>query len=56
VCDCAQALDPAKRTIPAHREAYARVPKQTVLSGRIGDVYVAIEKWIEDQVWSVMTS
>jgi hypothetical protein len=38
--------DAASRTIPAHREAYVRVPKSTVESGHIGDVYVAIEGWI----------
>lgn len=37
------------RTIPAHKEAYVRVQKGTVLSGKIGDVYAAIEKWIEGQ-------
>jgi effector-binding domain-containing protein len=26
-----------------------RVEKRTVQSGKLGDVYVAIEKWIEDQ-------
>lgn len=36
----------ASRTIPAHREAYARVKKNTVTSGQIGDVYVGIEEWI----------
>jgi hypothetical protein len=41
--------DAATRTIPAHREAYVRVPKRTVQSGKIGDVYVAIEQWIRDQ-------
>jgi hypothetical protein len=39
----------ATRSIPAHREAYVRIEKRTVQSGKIGDVYVAIEKWIEDQ-------
>ena len=39
----------ATRTIPAHQEAYVRVHKQTVQSGQLGDVYVAIEKWIEGQ-------
>jgi effector-binding domain-containing protein len=39
----------ATRSIPAHREAYVRVEKRTVQSGKIGDVYVAIEEWIEDQ-------
>jgi hypothetical protein len=37
------------RSIPAHREAYMRIKKRTVQSGKLGDVYVAIEKWIEDQ-------
>jgi hypothetical protein len=36
----------ASRTIPAHREAYVRVAKNTVVSGHLGDVYVAIEEWI----------
>jgi len=40
--------DAASRVIPAHREAYVRVPKATVQSGHIGDVYVAIEQWIAD--------
>lgn len=39
--------DAAGRTVPAHREAYIRVKKGTVVSGHIGDVYVAIEQWIE---------
>jgi len=39
----------ATRTIPAHREAYVRVQKRTVQSGKIGDVYVAIEHWIQGQ-------
>jgi hypothetical protein len=36
----------ATRTIPAHREAYVRVQKQTVQSGDLGNVYVGIENWI----------
>lgn len=39
----------ATRSIPAHREAYVRVEKRTVQSGKIGDVYVAIGEWIEGQ-------
>ena len=39
----------ATRTIPAHQEAYVRVLKRTVQSGAVGDVYVAIENWIEGQ-------
>ena len=39
----------ATRSIPAHREAYVRIDKRTVQSGEIGDVYMAIGKWIEDQ-------
>jgi hypothetical protein len=35
--------DAATRTIPAHREAYVRVTKNTVESGGLGDVYLAIE-------------
>lgn len=38
--------DAASRVIPAHREAYVRVTKATVESGHIGDVYMAIERWI----------
>jgi len=38
--------DAAFRTIAAHREAYVRVMKDTVVSGRIGEVYLAIERWI----------
>jgi hypothetical protein len=39
----------ATRTIPAHREAYVRVPKRTVQSGAVGEVYGAIVNWIESQ-------
>ena len=39
----------ASRAIPAHREAYVRVTKSTAESGHIGDVYVAIEQWIDGQ-------
>jgi hypothetical protein len=38
--------DAASRAIPAHREAYVRVTKSTVESGHLGDIYIAIEKWI----------
>jgi len=37
----------ATRTIPAHREAYVRVTKKRVLSGELGGVYPAIERWID---------
>jgi effector-binding domain-containing protein len=39
----------ATRSIPAHREAYVRIKKRTVLAGEIGDVYAGIGKWIEGQ-------
>lgn len=39
----------ASRTIPAHREAYVRVTKDTVTSGQIGAVYMAIQQWISDK-------
>ena len=38
----------ATRTIPAHREAYVRIPKRTVESGGIGEVYLGIENWLAD--------
>jgi hypothetical protein len=38
--------DVAARTIPAHREAYVRVTRNTVESGRLGEVYLAIESWL----------
>jgi effector-binding domain-containing protein len=41
--------DAASRVIPAHREAYIRVPKATVESGHIGDVYMTIEQWIDSK-------
>lgn len=41
--------DTATRTIPAHREAYVRITKDTVLSGQLGDVYMSIERWIGSQ-------
>ncbi|GAA3960309.1 hypothetical protein [Actinoplanes auranticolor] len=39
----------ATRTILAHREAYVRVTKEQVLTGALGGVYEAIEKWIGEQ-------
>jgi hypothetical protein len=39
----------ATRTIPAHREAYIRVTKEQVVTGALGSVYEAIEKWIGEQ-------
>ncbi len=42
------AADPdgaAARTIPAHREAYVRLPKNIVTSGRIGEAYLTVERW-----------
>jgi hypothetical protein len=36
----------ATRTIPAHREAYARVTKAIVESGRLGAVYADSEAWV----------
>jgi hypothetical protein len=38
--------DVATRTIPAHREAYARVTKATVESGGLGSVYADSEAWV----------
>jgi len=46
---CAPVGAGGDRTLPAHREAYARVTKGQVLSGQLGDVYEAVEKWVLDQ-------
>jgi len=43
---CAPVAAGGDRTIPEHREAYVRVTKRYVTSGRLGGVYEAIEKWI----------
>jgi hypothetical protein len=45
---CATVAACGDRTIPAHREAYARVTKSVVTSGELGGVYEAVEKWISD--------
>ncbi|HEV8570715.1 MAG TPA: GyrI-like domain-containing protein [Actinoplanes sp.] len=46
---CATVAAGGDRTIPAHREAYVRVTKAQVTTGRLGGVYEAIEKWISDK-------
>lgn len=46
---CATVGSAATRTIPAHREAYVRVTKDQVVTGQLGGVYEAIEKWIGEQ-------
>ncbi len=43
---CATVAGGGDRTIPAHREAYARVTKSLVTSGALGSVYEAIAEWI----------
>jgi hypothetical protein len=43
---CATVSADGDRTIPAHREAYARVTKSDVTTGKLGGVYEAVEKWI----------
>ena len=43
---CATVATGGDRTIPAHREAYARVTRAQVTSGQVGGVYEAIEAWI----------
>ncbi|MEV4639768.1 GyrI-like domain-containing protein [Actinoplanes sp. NPDC049548] len=45
---CATVAAGGDRTVPAHREAYVRVTKSQVMSGELGGVYEAIEKWISD--------
>jgi hypothetical protein len=46
---CAVVSSAGTRTIPAHREAYVRVTKEQVVTGRLGGVYEAVEKWIGEQ-------
>ncbi|MGI5242400.1 hypothetical protein [Dactylosporangium sp. CA-139066] len=43
---CATVASGGDRTIPAHREAYARVTKGLVTGGQLGGVYEAVEKWV----------
>ncbi|WP_203834266.1 hypothetical protein [Winogradskya humida] len=43
---CATVASGGDRSVPAHREAFVRVTKSQVTSGSLGEVYVAIEKWI----------
>jgi len=43
---CATVASDGDRAIPAHREAYTRVTKAQVLSGELGEVYEAVEKWV----------
>ncbi len=50
---CATVANGGDRTIPAHREAYTRVTKAEVLSGQLGGVYEAVEKWVVDSGLSV---
>ncbi len=49
VCVCAPVAAGGDTTRPAHREAYARVTKGQVLSGRLGEVYDAVEKHALDR-------
>jgi hypothetical protein len=46
---CAPVAAGGDRTMPAHREAYARVTKGQVLSGQLGDIYEAVEKSVLDR-------
>lgn len=43
---CATVAVGGDRTIPARREAYVRVTKGQVVSGQLGGVYEAVEKWV----------
>lgn len=43
---CATVAADGDRTIAAHREAYVRVTKSQVTTGKLGVVYEAVEKWI----------
>ena len=43
---CAPVAGDGGEEQPAHREAYVRVTKATVLAGELGGVYEAVEEWI----------
>ena len=43
---CATVASGGDRSIPAHREAFARVTKSLVTTGELGGVYESIEKWV----------
>ena len=45
---CATVAAGFDQTIPAHREAYARVTKSQVTAGELGAVFEAVEKWVVD--------
>jgi hypothetical protein len=53
---CATVAAGGDRTIEALREAYVRVTKAEVVSGRLGEVYEAIEKWITANGLSVASA
>jgi hypothetical protein len=46
---CAPVAAGGDRTLPAHREAFARVTKGQVVTGQLGDVYEQVEKWALDR-------
>jgi hypothetical protein len=50
---CATVPSGGDRTIAAHREAFARVTKGLVVSGQLGGVYEAVEKWVTANGMSV---
>ena len=46
---CRPVADGGDNELPAHREAFARVTKATVVGGGLGEVYEAVEKWAIDR-------
>ncbi|WP_051367146.1 GyrI-like domain-containing protein [Hamadaea tsunoensis] len=44
------------RTVPAHREAYVRVTKETVVTGGLGEVYAAIDRWITANGYAIVAA
>lgn len=53
---CATVAAGGDRVEAAHREAYARVTKGQVTSGRLGGVYEAVEKWVSDNGLAVASA
>lgn len=48
--------DAATRSIPAHREAYARVTKGIVVRGELGQVFMDSERWASEHGLEVIAA
>lgn len=53
---CAPVAAGGDRVEPAHREAYVRVTKSRLTSGRLGEVYQGLEKWAGEQGLTIVAA